>query len=117
MQNFFILHSLSHMDVDNTSHSTSQRKAVTAHLVMPGEVITEDPTSMRGHGTYLLDGKIVASVAGIVERIGKLVSVRALKSRCVKFLVGMLFLGLNWLSFDEALLFSLFWSLTPFFGC
>lgn len=92
------------MDVDNTSASTSQRKAVTAHLVMPGEVITEDPTSMRGHGTYLLDGKIVASVAGIVERIGKLVSVRALKSRCVKFELGMLFCGLKW----DIFLFSTF---------
>lgn len=71
------------MDVDATSSSNAERKAASAHVVIPGEIITEDPTSMRGHGTYLLDGKIVASVAGVVDRIGKLVSVRSLKSRCV----------------------------------
>jgi len=71
------------MDVDAAPSADVERKASHAHLVLPGEVITEEPTSMRGHGTYLLDGKIVASVAGIVERIGKLVSVRTLRSRYV----------------------------------
>jgi exosome complex component RRP4 len=72
------------MDVDDSSTNSATRKISNVQLALPGEVVTDDPTAMRGHGTYLLDGKIVASVAGIVERIGKLLSVRPLKSRCVR---------------------------------
>ncbi|XP_053138604.1 exosome complex component RRP4 isoform X3 [Hemicordylus capensis] len=35
----------------------------------------------RGHGTYLGDEKLVASVAGVVDRVNKLVCVKALKTR------------------------------------
>lgn len=64
--------------------------------VTPGESITNDPgfmryfliaiylifkKSSRGHGTYSSDEIIVSSVAGMTERVNKLVSVRALKSR------------------------------------
>lgn len=48
---------------------------------LPGETITEDAGFMRGHGTYLAEGKLVASVAGVVEPINKLISVRPLKTR------------------------------------
>ena len=34
-----------------------------------------------GHGTYLDQTDVVASVAGTVERVNKLVSVRALRTR------------------------------------
>ena len=37
----------------------------------------------RGHGTYLEDECLHASVAGTVERVNKLVSVRPLKTRSV----------------------------------
>ena len=54
----------------------------------PGDVIhvddSEDGSSgfLRGHGTYVLnENKLVASVAGVVERVNKLISVRPLKSR------------------------------------
>nr|CAB3244007.1 exosome complex component RRP4 [Phallusia mammillata] len=54
-------------------------------LVTPGDVITEDADYMRGHGTYTNagdeDNKLYASVAGVVERINKLVCVKALKTR------------------------------------
>ncbi|CAK8683506.1 unnamed protein product [Clavelina lepadiformis] len=54
-------------------------------LITPGSVITEDADYMRGHGTYTNDDeedhKLYASVAGVVERINKLVCVRALKTR------------------------------------
>ncbi|KAL7980867.1 hypothetical protein Chor_002021 [Crotalus horridus] len=50
-------------------------------LVAPGDTITTDPGYMRGHGTYLGDEKLVASVAGVVERVNKLVCVKALKAR------------------------------------
>lgn len=35
----------------------------------------------RGHGTYAADGKLIASVAGVVERVNKLIYVKPLKSR------------------------------------
>lgn len=50
------------------------------HLV-PGEVITEDSGFMRGHGTYIQDNTLISSVAGFVEPINRLISVRALKTR------------------------------------
>ncbi|XP_032995489.1 exosome complex component RRP4-like [Lacerta agilis] len=50
-------------------------------LVAPGDTITTDPGYMRGHGTYLGEEKLVASVAGVVDRVNKLVCVKALKTR------------------------------------
>uniref|UniRef100_A0A8B9J6M3 Exosome complex component RRP4 n=1 Tax=Astyanax mexicanus TaxID=7994 RepID=A0A8B9J6M3_ASTMX len=43
------------------------------HLVVPGDVITSDTGFMRGHGTYMDDEKLTASVAGEVERVNKLI--------------------------------------------
>ena len=70
------------------------RRTSTARIsiVTPGEVVTSDPQWMRGHGTYTTadDGSggnststssIVATVAGTVQKVNKLLSVRALKSR------------------------------------
>uniref|UniRef100_A0A8C4UG21 Exosome complex component RRP4 n=1 Tax=Falco tinnunculus TaxID=100819 RepID=A0A8C4UG21_FALTI len=51
------------------------------HLVAPGDTITTDTGYMRGHGTYVEEEKLIASVAGAVERVNKLVCVRALKAR------------------------------------
>ncbi|KAJ3197494.1 exosome non-catalytic core subunit rrp4 [Irineochytrium annulatum] len=47
----------------------------------PGETITSDPAFMRGHGTYSQDEQLIASVAGVVERVNKLISVKPMKSR------------------------------------
>uniref|UniRef100_A0A670KJX6 Exosome component 2 n=1 Tax=Podarcis muralis TaxID=64176 RepID=A0A670KJX6_PODMU len=50
-------------------------------LVAPGDTITTDPGYMRGHGTYLGGEKLIASVAGVVDRVNKLICVKALKTR------------------------------------
>ena len=52
-------------------------------IVTPGEVITDDPQWMRGHGTYVSPqtAAIVSSVAGTVTRTNKLLSVRPLRAR------------------------------------
>lgn len=39
---------------------------------------------LRGHGTYAAEGNLVASVAGVVERVNKLICVRPLRSRFAK---------------------------------
>jgi len=69
------------------------------HIVTPGEVITTDTTFLRhdlvllchgnvsydfyrGHGTHVgPSNELMASVAGVVERVNKLVTVRPLHSR------------------------------------
>jgi len=53
------------------------------HLVAPGDVITRDSGFMRGHGTYMAPGEEVlcASLAGVVERVNKLISVTPVKTR------------------------------------
>lgn len=53
-------------------------------IVTPGEVITENPQWMRGHGTYTVqkdDKTILSSLAGVVTRTNKLLSVRPLRAR------------------------------------
>jgi exosome complex component RRP4 len=38
---------------------------------------------LRGHGTQVVDGKLMATLCGVIERVNKLVSVRPLSSRYV----------------------------------
>jgi len=40
---------------------------------------------LKGHGTADLDGEVVATLCGVVERVNKLVYVRALRSRFLTF--------------------------------
>jgi exosome complex component RRP4 len=59
------------------------RDAATVHgtWVTPGEELCDEVGFLRGHGTYVKDGMLVAAVAGVVERVNKLVSVRPYKTR------------------------------------
>ncbi|XP_018342522.1 PREDICTED: uncharacterized protein LOC108748725 [Trachymyrmex septentrionalis] len=51
-------------------------------LYTPGEEISNQPDFLRGHGTYVDDEKTLrASVAGILEKVNKLISIRPLKAR------------------------------------
>ena len=45
----------------------------------------------RGHGTYASEGNLVASVAGVVERVNKLICVRPLRSRWAESGVHMMY--------------------------
>ncbi|KAJ1730929.1 Exosome complex component rrp4 [Coemansia biformis] len=65
------------MEVD----TETQVMDVTARIVTPGSAITSDPGFIRGHGTFGEGPTIYSSVAGVIERINKLVSVRSLKQR------------------------------------
>lgn len=47
----------------------------TSH-VNPGQFIEADAGFLRGHGTRIHEGRLVATVSGFVERVNKLVSVR-----------------------------------------
>ncbi|CEP62275.1 exosome non-catalytic core subunit RRP4 LALA0_S05e01816g [Lachancea lanzarotensis] len=50
-------------------------------IVTPGELVTDDPVWMRGHGTYFLENQTYASVAGTVSRVNRLLSVIPLRGR------------------------------------
>ena len=54
-------------------------------VVLPGEVIASHGVEgyIRGHGTYLKEGRLLSSVCGVVERVNKLVSARPLEARYV----------------------------------
>lgn len=50
-------------------------------IVVPGELITDDPSWMRGHGTYFLEDKTYSAVAGTILRVNKLLSAVPFKGR------------------------------------
>ena len=54
----------------------------TVDRVLNAEWAAVGTTDARsGHGTLLVDGQLVATVAGVVERVNRLVTVRPAKSR------------------------------------
>ncbi|PNF39909.1 Exosome complex component RRP4 [Cryptotermes secundus] len=63
--------------IDNTIVGTSE----VPRLYTPGEIITCRSGFMRGHGTYMEEDALTASVAGVVEQVNKLISVRPIKNR------------------------------------
>ncbi|CAK4647994.1 hypothetical protein LEN26_006124 [Aphanomyces euteiches] len=74
--------------LDDFSHEeedskTMERLRSQYVVVTPGQVITSEPGFLRGHGTYVENGELLASVAGIVEKVNQLVSVRPLVSRYI----------------------------------
>ncbi|KAF0682881.1 Aste57867_25016 [Aphanomyces stellatus] len=75
--------------LDDFSHEEKEDSKIMERLraqyvvVTPGQVITSEPGFLRGHGTYVEDGELLASVAGIVEKVNQLVSVRPLVSRYI----------------------------------
>ena len=53
---------------------------LTDQIVNPGEVISEDPGYMRGHGSF--GGRaLISSLSGRVERVNRLICVEPMKSR------------------------------------
>jgi exosome complex component RRP4 len=63
--------------------TTNQSASGADEIVTPGELITDDPQWMRGHGTYVTPSTtaIISSVAGTITRTNKLLSVRPLRAR------------------------------------
>ncbi|SAL99905.1 hypothetical protein [Absidia glauca] len=69
--------------VTKRNKDNDKKMEIDAPLVNPGETVTTDQQFMRGHGTYTEEegSAVISSVAGTVERVNKLLSVRPLKSR------------------------------------
>jgi len=76
-------------DISMSGALQQSRRRGRISIVTPGEVVTSDPQWMRGHGTYLAvaeEGeeagtRIVATVAGTVTKVNKLLSVKPLRAR------------------------------------
>jgi len=64
------------MDLDDDDFQPGGSK-----ITWPGETITSSHAYMRGHGTYVENEEVVASVAGTIERVNKLVTVRAIRTK------------------------------------
>ncbi|KAK6601082.1 exosome complex exonuclease RRP4 [Botrytis cinerea] len=71
------------VDVEGDLDMQLSKRAQHQNIVTPGEVITDDPQWMRGHGTYVAPAstEIIGTVAGTVQKTNKLLSVRALRAR------------------------------------
>lgn len=63
-------------DIDMSDDESNKNSIVT-----PGELVTDDPVWMKGHGTYFLEDKTYSSVAGSVSRVNRLLSVVPLRGR------------------------------------
>ncbi|XP_017491405.1 PREDICTED: exosome complex component RRP4 [Rhagoletis zephyria] len=61
----------------------AQNQTRAPRLYTPGEVVTGQFGFMKGHGTYVEGDDIKASVAGVMEQVNKLISIKPLKSRYV----------------------------------
>jgi exosome complex component RRP4 len=69
------------MDLDDDEDEDEEFGGPLKVITSPGEVISSSQTYMRGHGTYIDKDEIVAAVTGTIQRVNKLISVRALRSR------------------------------------
>jgi exosome complex component RRP4 len=70
-------------DLDDNVAMERPAKRAKYSIVTPGQTITDDPQWMRGHGTYVptASTEIISTVAGIVQKTNKLLSVRPLRAR------------------------------------
>ncbi|SCU84814.1 LAMI_0C08988g1_1 [Lachancea mirantina] len=71
----------SDVEMSESEESNEKREAGEGSIVTPGELVTDDPIWMRGHGTYFLENQTFASVAGTVSRVNRLLSVVPLRGR------------------------------------
>ncbi|WEJ97201.1 Exosome complex component rrp4 [Yamadazyma tenuis] len=64
------------IDSDVEMSDTETNGAEQTSIVTPGELVTDDPVWMKGHGTYFLNDNIYSSVAGNVSRVNRLLSAK-----------------------------------------
>ncbi|CAH0699207.1 unnamed protein product [Spodoptera exigua] len=67
---------------ERVNHSVPTNREL-PRFYTPGEVVTGMEDFMRGHGTYASDDCLKASVAGVMQKVNKLICVRPLKNRYV----------------------------------
>lgn len=71
-------------DAENEGSGSKEGKdenGLTKSVVTPGELVTDDPVWMRGHGTYYLQNNTYSSVSGTITRTNRLLSVTPIRGR------------------------------------
>ncbi|KAK6465661.1 hypothetical protein DFJ63DRAFT_27555 [Scheffersomyces coipomensis] len=71
----------SDIEMLGNNHNDGEFTNNNSSIVTPGELITEDPIWMKGHGTYFIEDKTYSSVAGNVSRVNRLLSVIPIRGR------------------------------------
>ncbi|KAI5965606.1 rrp4 [Candida pseudojiufengensis] len=67
---------------NNQQQTRKQSQDLTKNsIVTPGELITEDPIWMKGHGTYFIGDKTYSSVVGNISRVNRLLSVNPIRGK------------------------------------
>lgn len=69
------------MKEDDEAPSSHHKEKSDKSIVTPGELVTDDPIWMKGHGTYFLEDKTYSCVAGQISRVNRLLSVIPLRGR------------------------------------
>ncbi|KAL4558806.1 hypothetical protein LXL04_037008 [Taraxacum kok-saghyz] len=64
--------------LDSLSSGTNSNASVTVADSIP---VNQEDGVLKGHGTTELEGEVVATVCGVIERVNKLVYVRTLRAR------------------------------------
>lgn len=68
--------------VESSRPRVPEIQGLRPQLVCPGDVVTSEPGTLRGRGVVEReDGKLVATLCGVVEHVNKLLYVRPLKLR------------------------------------
>ncbi|KAF7316506.1 hypothetical protein MIND_00169800 [Mycena indigotica] len=78
---FSTLHEAEHEVYNDDEAMDIDDDVQVSKITLPGETITSSQAYMRGHGTYVDNELVIASVAGTIERVNKLVTVRAVSTK------------------------------------
>jgi exosome complex component RRP4 len=80
-----------HPDLDSSMDSDDEDLGIgsSKNITSPGQMVTSAKEFMRGHGTYVEEDNVMSTVAGTIERVNKLVSVRSVRQRYVWLVLVM----------------------------
>ncbi|KAK0180042.1 hypothetical protein PV327_005725 [Microctonus hyperodae] len=68
--------------INRTDTNLIARGNIQPRIYTPGEEVSNQTDYLRGHGTYVDEDELLrASVAGVLEKVNKLISIRPLKTR------------------------------------
>ncbi|KAF8381597.1 exos-2, partial [Pristionchus pacificus] len=60
---------------------SGDRDNASDQFVIPGNAVSTTTGFMRGHGTFTRDGELIATLAGSVQQVNRLITVKPVKSR------------------------------------
>ncbi|GMR33980.1 hypothetical protein PMAYCL1PPCAC_04175 [Pristionchus mayeri] len=61
--------------------ASGDRDDAADQFVIPGNAVSATTGFMRGHGTFARDGELIATLAGSVQQVNRLITVKPVKSR------------------------------------